>query len=149
VNTHMRVNKHLQNAHKAHPVPRRTHPPTHPPAHARACTHLHTQTNTGRNHGYCKWRFVVCDASKRVVEGLNMTTDAYEAVLSGVLPSGAVLRGLPGLREIDIRLHTIGGTLPGACVRACVCGAARACNNVVNRRLCKCVPFLGGGGGLP
>jgi hypothetical protein len=41
-----------------------------------------------------------------------MTTDTYEVVFNGTLPSAAVLKGLPGLREIDIRLHMITGELP-------------------------------------
>jgi hypothetical protein len=77
---------------------------------------------SGRNHGYCKWRFVVCDASKRVVEGLNMTTDAYEAVLSGVLPSGAVLKGplpaswaaLPSLRRLTLWDNRLDGGIPAS-----------------------------------
>lgn len=66
----------------------------------------------GRNYAYCKWKYVVCDAAGHVVEGINMTTDAYEVVFTGHLPPASVLKGLPGLREIDIRLHMIGGELP-------------------------------------
>lgn len=54
----------------------------------------------------------MCDAGGRVVEALNMTTDTYEVVFNGTLPSGTVLKDLPGLREIDMRLHTLKGELP-------------------------------------
>lgn len=35
-----------------------------------------------------------------------------QVVFNGTLPSAKVLKGLPGLREIDIRLHLIAGPLP-------------------------------------
>ncbi len=35
-------------------------------------------TAAGAGHKYCGWKYVVCDTTGRVVEGINMTTDAYE-----------------------------------------------------------------------
>lgn len=55
---------------------------------------------------------MVCDTTGRVVEGINMTTDIYEVVFNGTLPPASALKGLPGLREIDIRLHMLHGGLP-------------------------------------
>ncbi|WIA23592.1 hypothetical protein OEZ85_000303 [Tetradesmus obliquus] len=67
----------------------------------------------GSRRGYCKWKYVVCDASQQYVQKLNLTTGLYYVmVLAGSLPSGAVLKGLPALREIDIRMHYIQGTIP-------------------------------------
>jgi hypothetical protein len=70
----------------------------------------------GSNHKYCAWKYVTCDKGGRVVEGLNLTTDTYEVVFNGTLPPASVLKKLPGLREIDIRLHMIGGKLPSRCL---------------------------------
>jgi hypothetical protein len=43
---------------------------------------------------------------------VNLTTDSYVMVLTGVLPSAAAFKGLPGLRVIDIRMNALRGPLP-------------------------------------
>eukprot|EP00775_Hariotina_reticulata_P009398 gene9398-9562_t len=62
--------------------------------------------------GYCKWKYVYCDASGKVVEQVNLTTGSYVMVLSGKLPPAKALEGLPGLKVIDIRLNSITGPIP-------------------------------------
>jgi hypothetical protein len=64
---------------------------------------------TAAKFGYCKWKYVYCDASGRVVEKVNLTTDSYVMVLSGKLPPAKALAGLPGLKVLDIRLNSITG----------------------------------------
>jgi hypothetical protein len=79
---------------------------------ASACAFCTLSFLAGANHKYCAWKYVTCDKGGHVVEGLNLTTDTYEVVFNGTLPAASVLKKLPGLREIDIRLHMIGGKLP-------------------------------------
>jgi hypothetical protein len=51
----------------------------------------------------CRWKHVECDPSGRLVQTLNLTSDNFEVMLSGVLPPASVLQGLTGLHNIDIR----------------------------------------------
>jgi len=76
------------------------------------CATVAAAVDAGSGYKYCSWKYVICDTTGRVVEGINMTTDTYEVVFSGQLPPASVLKGLPGLREIDIRLHMLKGELP-------------------------------------
>lgn len=43
---------------------------------------------------------------------VNLTTDSYVMVLTGMLPPAAAFEGLPGLRQIDIRMNALKGGLP-------------------------------------
>lgn len=49
-------------------------------------------------------------------QAINLTTNSFQFVLQGQLPSGDALLGLTGLKTLDIRQHHI----TGVCV--CVCG---------------------------
>jgi hypothetical protein len=55
----------------------------------------------------CRWKYVECDATGRLVQTLNLTNDDFEIMLSGVLPPGSVLQGLTGMRTIDIRYGSV------------------------------------------
>jgi hypothetical protein len=60
----------------------------------------------------CSWTGVTCDAGSKQVTRINFISVAAKVQLSGQLPSGALLRRLPGLVYLSLSATGVGGPLP-------------------------------------